>query len=54
MIEIAEAAPPISSSAQARIARGEAWRRRYREDIDRRAAALRFAELMPGIKEPSG
>ena len=48
MIEIAEAAPPISSAAQARIVRGEAMRRRWREGVDRRAAGLRFAELMSG------
>jgi beta-N-acetylhexosaminidase len=46
MVEIAAVVPPISSAAQARIARGEALRRRWREDVDRRAAGLRFAELM--------
>lgn len=46
MEEIAEAVPPISPAAQARIARAEAWRRRARQDIDRRAAAQRFAEIM--------
>src|SRR5205823_2786313 len=40
MEEIADAAPPITPAAQARIARGEALRRRWREDIDRRAAGL--------------
>ncbi len=48
MEEIADASPPISPAAQARLARGEAWRRRWREDVDRRAAGLRFAELMAG------
>lgn len=46
MVEIVEAAPPISPAAQARITRGEALRRRWREDVDRRAAGLRFAALM--------
>ncbi len=46
MAEIAEAASPITPAAQARIARGEALRRRWREDIDRRAAGLRFTELL--------
>ncbi len=46
MAEIVTVAPPISPAAQARIARAEALRRRWREDIDRRAAGLRFAELM--------
>lgn len=57
MAEIVDAAPPISSAAQARIARGEALRRRWREDIDRRAAGLRFAELMARTaphQRPSG
>ncbi|MGE5269059.1 MAG: beta-N-acetylhexosaminidase [Thiohalocapsa sp.] len=46
MQEIVEAAPPISPAAQARVARAEALRRRGREDIDRRAAGLRFDELL--------
>jgi beta-N-acetylhexosaminidase len=46
MAEIAEDALPISPAAQARITRGEALRRRWREDIDRRATLLRFTELM--------
>jgi beta-N-acetylhexosaminidase len=55
MEEIAEAAPPLSSSAQARIIRGEAMRRRWRQDIDRRAAGLRFAELIAGRTDrPAG
>jgi beta-N-acetylhexosaminidase len=48
MIEVAEAAALISPATQARIARAEALRRRRREGIDRRAAGLRFAELMAG------
>ena len=48
MAEIVAAAPPISPAAQARIARGEALRRRWREDFDRRAGGLRLAELMAG------
>ncbi len=48
MAEIVASAPAISPAAQARIARAEAWRRRRREDIDRRAAGLRFAEIMAG------
>ena len=55
MEEIAEAAPPLSPSAQARIIRGEAMRRRWRQDIDRRAAGLRFAELIAGRADrPAG
>ncbi|HEX3954505.1 MAG TPA: beta-N-acetylhexosaminidase, partial [Stellaceae bacterium] len=46
MAEVAEAAAPISPAAQARVARGEAMRRRLREDIDRRAAGMRFTELL--------
>ena len=46
MAEIVNVAPRISPAAQARIARAEALRRRWREDVDRRAAGLRFAELM--------
>jgi beta-N-acetylhexosaminidase len=55
MEEIAEVAPPLSPSAQARIIRGEAMRRRWRQDIDRRAAGLRFAELIAGRADrPAG
>jgi beta-N-acetylhexosaminidase len=46
MTDIVDAAPPLSPAAQARIARAEALRRRGREDFDRRAAGLRFAELV--------
>ncbi len=52
MAELVEAVPPITPAAQARIARGEAMRRRGREDIDRRAAGLRFAELLAGPVRP--
>ena len=52
MLEIAEVAPPISPAAQARIARAEAWRRRGRADVDRRAAGLRFAEIMARAATP--
>jgi beta-N-acetylhexosaminidase len=45
MAEIVEAAPPLSPAAQARIARGEAWRRRWRRAFDSRAAAARLTEL---------
>jgi beta-N-acetylhexosaminidase len=41
----AEAASPLTPAAVARIARGEALRRRSRGEFDRRAAEARFAEL---------
>jgi beta-N-acetylhexosaminidase len=53
MAEIVDAAPPISPTARAWIARGEKLRRRPREDFDRRAAGLRFAELLAGAA-PTG
>ena len=46
MAEVVESAPPISLAAQARIARGEALRRRRRRSFDARAAAVRFTELV--------
>jgi beta-N-acetylhexosaminidase len=46
MAEIAEAAAPVTMAAAARIARGEALRRRRRRDFDRRRAESRFAELL--------
>jgi beta-N-acetylhexosaminidase len=46
MAEIVDAARPISPATRARIARGEARRQCDREDFDRRAAELRFAELL--------
>jgi len=48
MAEIVDAARPISPAARSRIARGEKLRRSSREDFDRHAAELRFAELMSG------
>lgn len=48
MVEIVDAARPISPASRARIARGETLRRRPPEDFDRRAAELRFAALMAG------
>ena len=53
MAEIAEAVPPISPAAEARIARGEALRHGSREAIDRRAAGLRFAQLLSADPRPS-
>jgi len=52
MAEIVDAAPPISSAAGERIARGEALRRRAREDFARAAAKMRFAGLMAGTASP--
>jgi beta-N-acetylhexosaminidase len=52
MAEIVDAARPISPAARARIARGDELRRRGREDFDRRAAELRFAELLAGAAGP--
>jgi beta-N-acetylhexosaminidase len=52
MEEVVAAAPPISPAAQARLARAEAWRRRGRTDVDRRAAGLRFAEIMARAAGP--
>ena len=43
---VAEAAPPLSSQAQARVARGEALRLASRQDFDRPATEARFAELL--------
>ena len=51
MVEVAQAVPPISSAAQARLVRGEAVRRRRRDEIDRRAAGLRFGELMAAAEK---
>ena len=48
MAEVVEAARPLSASSQARLARGEALRRRARRPFDARAAGIRFAELMAG------
>ena len=46
MEEVAEAAPPLSPQAQARIARGEALRVASRRKFDRPTAEARFAELL--------
>jgi hypothetical protein len=54
MVEIADIVSAISSAAQARLARAEALRRRKREDIDRRAAGARFAELMAVAEKAAG
>jgi len=53
MAEIVDAAPAISPAAGERIARGEARRLRAREAFDRRAAELRFLELMAGVASPA-
>jgi beta-N-acetylhexosaminidase len=53
MAEIVDATPPISPAARERIARGEARRLRAREDFDRGAAGLRFAELVAGTVGPA-
>jgi beta-N-acetylhexosaminidase len=45
MSEIVAAAPPLSPAAWARIAHAEALRQNRRQDFDRDAAELRFAEL---------
>ncbi len=52
MAEIAEAASPLSPAAVARIAQGEALRRRGIEGFDRAAAEQRFARLMAAPAEP--
>ena len=52
MAEIVDAASPISPAARARMARGDELRWRGREDFDRHAAELRFAELMAGAAGP--
>ena len=48
MAEIIKAVPPVSPAAQARVARGEALRRRGRRSFDAREAALRLSRLMAG------
>jgi beta-N-acetylhexosaminidase len=54
MIEIVEAAPPITAAAEARLARAEALRRRSRQQFDREAAAARFAALIGGTGRAAG
>ncbi len=51
MIEIADAVPPLSVAAEARVARAEELRRRSRQEFDRQAATARFAELIAGTAE---
>ena len=53
MAEIGDAAPPISAAAEARIARGEALRLKSAESFDRRAAELRFAEVLADTAGPA-
>jgi beta-N-acetylhexosaminidase len=54
MIEVADAAPPLSAATAARIERAEALRRRARQDFDAEAAAAGFAELIgdTGVAAP--
>ncbi|HWD57126.1 MAG TPA: beta-N-acetylhexosaminidase [Stellaceae bacterium] len=49
MCEAAAATPPLTPAAKARLARGEALRRRSREDFDRRAAEARFDAMIAGV-----
>jgi hypothetical protein len=49
MREAAAATPPLTPAAKARLARGEALRRRSREDFDRRAAEARFDAMIAGV-----
>lgn len=46
MEEVADAAPPLTAAAQARLARAEALRRNSMQAFDRAAAEARFAELL--------
>jgi beta-N-acetylhexosaminidase len=46
MQEVADAAPPLSAPAQARLARAEALRQRSAQPFDRKATEMRFAELL--------
>jgi beta-N-acetylhexosaminidase len=48
MVEIVEAAAPLSPAAERRLARGEALRQRSRRPFDAGAGAARFAELLRG------
>ena len=49
MVEIAEAVPPLTAAAEARIARAEDLRRRSRQEFDAEATAARFDALLGGI-----
>jgi beta-N-acetylhexosaminidase len=51
MVEIAEAAAPLTPAARDRIDRGETLRQQSRQDFDKRAAADRFAELISQAAE---
>jgi beta-N-acetylhexosaminidase len=46
MEEVAEATPPLSAPAQARLTRAEALRQRSLQAFDRKAAEARFSELL--------
>ena len=46
MEEVADATPPLTAAAQARLARAEALRRQSAQPFDRAAAEARFAELL--------
>jgi beta-N-acetylhexosaminidase len=46
MEEVAEATPPLSAAAQARLTRAEALRQRSLQAFDRKAAEARFSELL--------
>ncbi|HTT81632.1 MAG TPA: beta-N-acetylhexosaminidase [Stellaceae bacterium] len=48
MVEIVEAAAPLSPAAADRLARGEAMRQRAGRPFDARAGAARFGELLSG------
>ena len=52
MTAIAAAVPPLSAPTQARIANGEAIRRRWNEDLERTAAEARLEELMAATAAP--
>jgi beta-N-acetylhexosaminidase len=51
MIEIAEAVPPLTAAAEARIVRAEDLRRRSRPEFDAEATAARFDALLGGIAQ---
>jgi beta-N-acetylhexosaminidase len=53
MEEVADAAPPLTATAQARLARAETLRRSSRQPFDRAAAEARFAELLADEKARS-
>jgi beta-N-acetylhexosaminidase len=51
MVEIVEAAAPLTASAQTRISQAEELRRRSRREFDPEAAAARFFALVGGIAD---